>query len=96
MQNSPENTPASQHTLRKGLGFWELTFQGQHAVFKHEQGAYFRLSTIHHQLLRGSPRLRHSNFGFRPSDFFRISDFGLRILPLPSPASKNFQKIGRN
>ncbi len=41
MQKPPENTPAPQYALRKGLGFWELTFNGQHAVFKHEQGAYY-------------------------------------------------------
>ena len=32
---------APQHTLRKGLGFWELTFDGETAVFKHEQGAFY-------------------------------------------------------
>jgi hypothetical protein len=29
------------HALRRGLGFWELTFEGQRAVFKHEQGALY-------------------------------------------------------
>src|SRR5438552_15519005 len=31
-------TPAPRYSLRKGLGFWDLTFDGQHEVLKHEQG----------------------------------------------------------
>ena len=27
--------------LRRGLGFWELTFEGQRAVFKHDQGTLY-------------------------------------------------------
>ena len=27
--------------LCRGLGFWELTFAGRHAIFKHEQGALY-------------------------------------------------------
>ena len=27
--------------MRRGLGFWELTFEGRRAVFKHEQGALY-------------------------------------------------------
>jgi hypothetical protein len=30
-----------QYALRRGLGFWELTFEGQQAVFKHELGALY-------------------------------------------------------
>jgi hypothetical protein len=30
-----------RYALRRGLGFWELTFAGQQAVFKHEQGALY-------------------------------------------------------
>ena len=30
-----------------------------------------------------------TSFGFRPSDFFRISDFGLRIYPFPRPSEQN-------
>src|SRR5882762_3496042 len=30
-----------RYVLRKGLGFWELTFEGRHAVFKHEQGVFY-------------------------------------------------------
>ena len=26
------------HVLRRGPGFWEITFAGQHAIFKHEPG----------------------------------------------------------
>src|SRR6266851_1322948 len=32
---------APHYALRKGFGFWELTFDGQSAVFKHEQGAFY-------------------------------------------------------
>jgi len=30
-----------QYALRRGLGFWELTFEGRHAIFKHELGALY-------------------------------------------------------
>jgi len=30
-----------RYALRRGLGFWELTFEGQRAVFKHDQGALY-------------------------------------------------------
>ena len=30
-----------QYALCRGLGFWELTFAGRHAIFKHEQGALY-------------------------------------------------------
>jgi hypothetical protein len=30
-----------QYALRRGLGFWELTFEGRQAIFKHEQGALY-------------------------------------------------------
>src|ERR1039457_3647279 len=30
-----------RYALCRGLGFWELTFEGRHAVFKHEQGALY-------------------------------------------------------
>jgi hypothetical protein len=33
--------PASRYSLKKGLGFWQLTFQGVNAIFKHEQGALY-------------------------------------------------------
>ena len=29
------------HVLRRGPGFWEITFAGQHAIFKHEPGALY-------------------------------------------------------
>jgi len=29
------------YALRRGLGFWELTFEGRQAIFKHEQGALY-------------------------------------------------------
>jgi hypothetical protein len=28
-----------QYVLRRGLGFWELTFEGWQAIFKHDLGA---------------------------------------------------------
>ncbi len=31
-------TPTPRYSLRKGLGFWDLTFDGQHATLKHDQG----------------------------------------------------------
>ena len=36
-----QNTEAPRFALRKGLGLWELTFAGQSAAFKHEQGALY-------------------------------------------------------
>ena len=30
-----------KYALGRGLGFWELTFAGQQAIFKHEQGALY-------------------------------------------------------
>src|ERR1017187_9985532 len=30
-----------RYALRRGLGFWELTFEGRQAIFKHEQGAQY-------------------------------------------------------
>jgi hypothetical protein len=30
-----------RYALRRGLGFWELTFEGRPAIFKHEQGALY-------------------------------------------------------
>ncbi len=30
-----------RYALRRGLGFWELTFEGRPAIFKHEQGAQY-------------------------------------------------------
>ena len=30
-----------RYALRRGLGFWELTFAGQQAIFKHELGALY-------------------------------------------------------
>ena len=30
-----------RYALRRGLGFWELTFEGRQAIFKHEMGALY-------------------------------------------------------
>jgi hypothetical protein len=30
-----------KYALRRGLGFWELTFEGRQAIFKHELGALY-------------------------------------------------------
>jgi hypothetical protein len=40
LQSNDHIKPAEcQYALRRGLGFWELTFEGRHATFKHEPGA---------------------------------------------------------
>ena len=45
--NQPTNRPnqnskfKNQNSLKRGLGFWELTFASQRAIFKHEQGALY-------------------------------------------------------
>jgi hypothetical protein len=33
--------PSPAFALRKDLGFWQLTFKGQHAIIKHEQGLHY-------------------------------------------------------
>jgi hypothetical protein len=43
------------YSLRRGLGFWELAFAGQGAVFKHEQGAFY----VAHLLLHPSAEPIH-------------------------------------
>ncbi len=30
-----------QYALRRGLGFWEVTYEGPRAIFKHELGALY-------------------------------------------------------
>ena len=37
----PRPSTAPAFSLRRGLGFWDLTFAGQRAIFKHEQGANY-------------------------------------------------------
>ena len=37
----PRAAAAPRYALRKGLGAWELTFEGEHAILKHEQGIYY-------------------------------------------------------
>jgi hypothetical protein len=46
MRTIPQTTDCNQRdgrrcALRRELGFWELTFQGQSAIFKHERGALY-------------------------------------------------------
>jgi hypothetical protein len=41
-------SPAAVYELRTGLGFWELTFAGQGAVFRHEQGAFYVAYLLRH------------------------------------------------
>jgi hypothetical protein len=36
-----ENSHTPKYSLRKGAGFWELTFNGRRAAFKHDQGAAY-------------------------------------------------------
>jgi hypothetical protein len=38
---SPAPNPNPRYALHKGLGFWEVFFQGKRGFFKHEQGAYY-------------------------------------------------------
>jgi hypothetical protein len=35
------NRDEGEYALRRGLGFWELTFEGRRAIFKQEQGALY-------------------------------------------------------
>src|SRR6266581_4739712 len=35
------DTPTPRYILKRGHGFWHLTFAGQDAVFRHEQGAFY-------------------------------------------------------
>src|SRR5262245_53439630 len=41
--SSPLASPArtTGHSLRKGLGFWTITFNGQDAIVKHERGIFY-------------------------------------------------------
>jgi hypothetical protein len=41
LEISGQRAAAPRYALRKGLGAWELTFEGEHAVLKHEQGIYY-------------------------------------------------------
>jgi hypothetical protein len=39
---SPARSPVvSRFSLRRDLGFWQLTFEGQFAIIKHERGILF-------------------------------------------------------
>jgi hypothetical protein len=38
---TPVPNPNPRYALHKGLGFWEVFFQGKRGFFKHEQGAYY-------------------------------------------------------
>jgi hypothetical protein len=37
----PNPTPSPAFSLRRDLGFWQLTFEGQFAIIKHERGLLF-------------------------------------------------------
>jgi hypothetical protein len=39
--NNRNHRNGCQYALRRDLGFWELTFEGRQAVFKHELGALY-------------------------------------------------------
>src|ERR1035437_6255665 len=43
MQETTNRSPQAEHpyALDRGLGYWELTFEGRHATFKHEAGAQY-------------------------------------------------------
>jgi hypothetical protein len=38
---TPAPNPNPRYALHKGLGFWEVFFQGKRSFFRHEQGAYY-------------------------------------------------------
>jgi len=44
----PTNPSDEKYSLKKGHGFWQLTFAGRHAVFKHEQGAFYVAYLLDH------------------------------------------------
>jgi hypothetical protein len=49
LQSNDHIKPAEcQYALRRGLGFWELTFEGRHATFKHEPGAPYVACLLPH------------------------------------------------
>ena len=41
LSNDTNHRNRCQYALRRGLGFWQLTFDGQQAIFKHELGALY-------------------------------------------------------
>jgi hypothetical protein len=41
LTNNRRQQVEHQHALRRGLGFWELTFEGRQSIFKHEQGTLY-------------------------------------------------------
>ena len=41
MTTDPKQQIEQHYALRRGLGFWELTFDGRQAIFKHELGALY-------------------------------------------------------
>ena len=45
--NDPSQTPP-RHALRRDLGFWQLTFEGETAMLKHEQGIFYVAWLLHH------------------------------------------------
>jgi hypothetical protein len=46
-QKTRSSQPAQpRYALRRGLGFWELTFEGHPAIFKHELGALYVASLL--------------------------------------------------
>jgi hypothetical protein len=53
---TPAPDPNPRYALHKGLGFWEVFFQGKRGFFKHEQGAYY----VAHLLLNPPERPMHA------------------------------------
>ena len=51
-----ENSHTPKYSLRKGAGFWELTFNGRQAAFKHDQGAAY----VAYLLLNPPPEPLHA------------------------------------
>jgi hypothetical protein len=57
LQTNGCNDPAGcQYALRRGLGFWELTFEGRQTIFKHELGALY----VAYLLLNPPPEPLHA------------------------------------
>ena len=40
-QQTTDHNSQARYALCRGLGFWELTFEGRQAIFKHELGALY-------------------------------------------------------
>ena len=53
--NESSANTCPRYSLRKGLGYWQLTFAGEEAIFKHEKGTFYAC----HLLLNPPPEPIH-------------------------------------